>query len=260
MLTLSIFALLGLAVNTLVRLDPASSTILVYADHTVCALFFLDFLVSLYRAPNRGSYFLHWGWLDLLSSVPMVDALRWGRAARIMRILRVLRGIRSTKILTQFILQRRAEGACLVATLVSLLLVVMSSIAVLQFETSPEANIKSPEDALWWSVVTITTVGYGDRYPISPEGRLIASLLMIAGVGLFGTLSGFIAAWFLRPAQGAQESELQSLLSELRSLRAALESRPPRAVTEEERVQHTPVQVPTADNMGDVPEGGLAKV
>jgi voltage-gated potassium channel len=111
-----------------------------------------------------------------------------------MRILRVLRGIRSTKVLTQFILQRRAEGAFLAATLLSLLLIMISSIAVLQFETSPEANIKSPEDALWWSIVTITTVGYGDRYPISPEGRLIASFLMIAGVGLFGTLSGFIAA------------------------------------------------------------------
>jgi voltage-gated potassium channel len=58
MLVLSLFALLGLAANTLMQLDPASSTILEYADHTVCGLFFLDFLISLYRAPNRGSYVL----------------------------------------------------------------------------------------------------------------------------------------------------------------------------------------------------------
>jgi voltage-gated potassium channel len=90
--------------------------------------------------------------------------------------------------------------------------------------------------------VTITTVGYGDPYPISPEGRLIASFLMIAGVGLFGTLSGFIAAWFLRPEQEAQESEIQTLLSELRSLRAVVESRPPRAAPEEEMMWQAATQ------------------
>ena len=227
MLVLSVFALVSLLVNTVGNLDPASSKILEYADHAVCGLFFLDFWISLYRAPNRSSYLLRWGWLDLLSSVPMVDALRWGRAARIMRILRVLRGIRSTKVLTHFILRRRAEGAFLAASLVSILLVVISSIGILQFETAAEANIKSPEDALWWSVVTITTVGYGDRFPISSEGRIIASFLMIAGVGLFGTISGFIAAWFLRPEREAQESETQTVLAELRSLRAAIESRFP---------------------------------
>jgi voltage-gated potassium channel len=90
--------------------------------------------------------------------------------------------------------------------------------------------------------VTITTVGYGDRYPIPPEGRLIASFLMIAGVGLFGTLSGFLAAWFLRPEQEAQESEIQTLLSELRSLRAVVESRPPRAAPEEEMMWQAATQ------------------
>lgn len=219
MLALSVFALVILGAHTVVRLDPATSSILRYADNAICVLFLADFVVSLYRAPNPAGYFFKWGWLDLLSSIPMIDALRVGRAARVLRILRVLRGVRSTKILTEFVLRRRAQGAFLAAVLVSLLLVVISSIAVLQFETSAEANIKTAEDAVWWSIVTITTVGYGDRFPISTEGRLLASLLMVAGVGLFGTLSGFIAAWFLRPDRETKEVELETILAELRSLR-----------------------------------------
>jgi voltage-gated potassium channel len=224
MLLLSFFALVTLAVNTIFRLDPAISEILQYADYGICFFFFADFIISLYQAERKIKYLLQWGWLDLLSSVPMIDSLRWGRAARIMRILRVLRGVRSAKILADFILLRRTESAFLAAALVSILLVVISSIAIIQFESAPEANIKTSEDAIWWAVVTITTVGYGDRYPISSEGRFIAALLMSAGVGLFGTFSGFVASWFLRPERQAQESEIHTLIEEVRRLREMLES------------------------------------
>lgn len=77
-------------------------------------------------------------------------------------------------------------------------MVLFSSIAILQVEDSPNSNIKSAEDAIWWSYVTITTVGYGDKYPVTTEGRLIAAVLMTAGVGLFGTFTGFLASWFVQ--------------------------------------------------------------
>jgi voltage-gated potassium channel len=155
----------------------------------------------------------------------MVDALRIGRAARVMQILRVLRGVRSTKLVAGFLLDRRAEGTFLAATLVSLPLVVFTIVAILQFEHVDGANITSAQDAVWWSVVTITTVGYGDRYPITGEGRAIAALLMIAGVGLFGTFSGFVASWFLAPAKKEHESELHELRKEIINLRQPLETR-----------------------------------
>lgn len=225
-LVLSVLALVALGVDALVKLDPGTHVILEYADTLICALFFVDFLVSLGRAEDRKRYFFTWGWLDLLSSIPIVDALRVGRAARIVRILRILRGIRSTRILTGFVLERRAEGTFLAAILVSGILVVVSSIAVLHLENTPDANIKSPEDAVWWSVVTITTVGYGDRYPVTTEGRLLAALLMTAGVGLFGVVSGGIAAWFLQPGEKRTEVELSELHREIQEMRRLLESRP----------------------------------
>jgi voltage-gated potassium channel len=65
----------------------------------------------------------------------------------------------------------------------------------LQFENSPESNIRTAEDALWWSYTTITTVGYGDRYPVTSEGRIIGVMLMTVGVGIFGTYTAIISSW-----------------------------------------------------------------
>lgn len=80
------------------------------------------------------------------------------------------------------------------------------SLAVLSAElSSPDANITNASDALWWTYVTITTVGYGDRYPVTNAGRLVGVLVMTAGVGLFGTLSGFLANTFLSPPKKKEE-------------------------------------------------------
>lgn len=224
MLLLSVYAVGALAVGTFVHLSPPIRAVLAYADTAICFFFFIDFVITLARAPRRGRYLITWGWLDLLSSLPALDALRWGRAARALRILRVLRGIRATKVVSEFILYRRAQSAFLAALLVSVLLVVFSAAAVLTFETSPQANIRTAEDAVWWATATVTTVGYGDKYPLSSEGRLIAAVLMTAGVGLFGTFSGFVAAWFLEsPARHSTELEaIRELRDEVRELRAEL--------------------------------------
>ncbi len=223
MLVLCLYTLAVLATQVAIDLKPETRTILDYTDYAVCGLFFSDFIVSLVRAPNRWQYFISWGWLDLLSSIPTLDIARWGRIGRVLRILRVLRGLRATKLLTTLVLRRRAENTCLAASLVALLLIVFCSVAVLHFETSPESNIKTGEDAIWWSFATITTVGYGDRFPVTSEGRLIAGILMCSGVGLFGTLSGLLAAWFLAPEESNPESDMDSLRNEIAALRALLE-------------------------------------
>jgi voltage-gated potassium channel len=217
MLVLCVYALGALAAQTAVRLTPETQDVLEYADLAVCGLFFVDFLHSLVSAPNRWQYLKTWGWLDLISSLPAVAATRWGRAARILRILRVLRGLRATKVFATLILRRRSESAFLAASLTALLLVVFGSIAVLIFETHPESNIKTAEDAIWWAFSSIMTTGYGDHFPVTSEGRFVAAILMCAGIGLFGTFSGFLAAWFI----GSKESDGDPrLAAEIAALRA----------------------------------------
>lgn len=221
-LALSLYALAALSIEV-ISPSPEVRKILQASDLAVCVIFLMDFVYQMAKAPDKWAYFRRWGWLDLLSSIPMVDEFRVGRLARVLRIIRVLRGLRSTKILASFILERRSESAFLAAALVSLLLIVFASIAVLQFEGNQSGgNIKTAEDALWWSITTITTVGYGDRFPVSTEGRMIAGMLMLAGVGMFGVLSGFVASWFLKPAEQQQDREAQQLHGQIEDLKQRL--------------------------------------
>jgi voltage-gated potassium channel len=224
MLTLCVWALAVLAADTFVPLDDATRTILAYADTAVCVLFLFDFANSFARAPRKMHYMMTWGWIDLLSSIPMVNQLRIGRAARLMRLLRVLRGVKSARSIAHYLVSRRAESAVLASVLLCLVILVSCSIAILQFEMpATNGNIKSADDALWWAMSTMTTVGYGDRYPVTSEGRVVAVFLMAAGVGAFGTLSGLVASWFLSPAAEETDSDLAEVNGRLKDIQERLE-------------------------------------
>lgn len=223
MLALCVLALAGLVVQNAFQQDPEIEAVLDVADFVICLAFGVDFLVSLWNAERRWRYFVTWGWLDLLSSIPMLDLARWGRIARIARITRVLRSIRAARVLSAVILQKRRQSTLLVACLLALVLIIASSTAILYFENDANANIKSAENALWWAFATITTVGYGEFYPVTTEGRVIAAILMTAGVGLFGAFSAALAAWFLVPEDEATDAEIAALTEEVRRLREVVE-------------------------------------
>jgi voltage-gated potassium channel len=226
MLGLCVFALAALALEAVAPLDAQARRVLDIGDFAICIIFLVDFTHSLATAKNRLRYLVTWGWVDLLSSIPVLAAARWGRLARVLRILRLLRGVRATKILASFVLNRRAESMFLAAALVTLLLVVCSSIGVLEVERGVEgASVWSAEDALWWSVGTITTVGSGEKFPVTTEGRAIAVLLTTTGVALFGIFSGFVASWFLAPREREEVEDLEEIKKELVALRKALEGR-----------------------------------
>ena len=222
-LVFSALAIGILGLETLAGLGAPALELLFYADTALCALFFADFVHSVAVAPDRRKYLLTWGWLDLLSSIPVIGALRLGRIGRVMRVLRLLRGVKVTRVLGTFFLSRRAESVLLASALLAVLLLLASSVGVLQVERGPEANIRTAGDAVWWSFATITTVAYGDRFPVTNGGKLIGAFLMTAGVGLFGALVGLMASWFLAPASRREASETETLRSEVAGLRAAVE-------------------------------------
>jgi voltage-gated potassium channel len=113
-------------------------------------------------------------------------------------------GVRN--LVHQFI-THRAQNALLTVVFLVICVLEFGSLAVLIAESSsPDANITNAADAIWWAYVTITTVGYGDKYPVTNWGRIVGIFVMTAGVGLFGTLSGFLANSFLSPKKNADES------------------------------------------------------
>ncbi|MEA2489411.1 MAG: voltage-gated potassium channel [Acidobacteriota bacterium] len=228
MLILCVFALAMTVLETAFALDPEVGRILEYADTFVCVVFLFDFVLSFARVPRKGRYLMTWGWLDLLSSVPQLDFARWGRIARVARLFRVLRALRASRLLTKMLMRKRRQSVALAAAILALFLVVGSSAAILRFEDLPQSNIKTADDAIWWAFATITTIGYGDRFPASTEGRFIAALLMTAGVGLFGAFSAALAAWFLAPEDEATDAEIAELRAEIVALRNAIEERLPR--------------------------------
>jgi voltage-gated potassium channel len=204
-LVLSVYVLGALLIDTFFKLPPETSKLLNYIDNVVCGFFFIEFCIRFRQADNK-LQFMKWGWLDLISSIPMLDFFRAGRAIRLFRLLRVIKAFRSTKNLVNHIFANKVQGAFASISTIAILLVIFSALAILQVETDPNSNIKTAEDAIWWSYVTVTTVGYGDKFPVTTEGRIIASVLMTAGVGLFGTFTAFVSSWFLAEKK-EEESE-----------------------------------------------------
>jgi voltage-gated potassium channel len=213
LLVLSVVALGIIAAEALLPVPREVSRILAGVDLIACGVFFLDFVLR-FRGAESKLRFLRWGWIDLLASIPNVDVLRLGRAVRVLRVLRLLRGVRSLRHLVGIMYRHKGRGGVATVVLIMFLLVVFTSVGILLCETAPDSNIRTAGDAVWWSVTTVTTVGYGDRFPVTAAGRTLAIFLMICGVGLFGTLSGVIASLFL-----GQPAPDPALMNEMRALR-----------------------------------------
>ncbi|MFV8346234.1 potassium channel family protein [Flavobacterium sp. ZB4P13] len=205
-LILSIYVLGALIVDSVYILPTETSLLLNYIDYSICIFFFVEFCIRFSKAENKLK-FMRWGWIDLISCIPMIEALRLGRLLRLIRLLRIIRAFKTTKNVVDHIFVNKAQGAFTSVSVIAILLVIFSAIGILQVENDPNSNIKTAEDAIWWAYVTITTVGYGDKFPVTTEGRIIATILMTAGVGLFGTFTAFVASWFVIDNKQNIESE-----------------------------------------------------
>jgi len=194
---LSIYLLGALLIDAFFQLPEEIKSLLQIFDFLICAVFFLDFCIQFYQAENKLK-FMKWGWVGLIASIPMVDFLKLGRLVRVIRILRIIKAFKSVKTFMDSFFLNKAKGTMNSVMIIAFMMIIFSSIIILQVEKAPESNISTAGDALWWAFVTITTVGYGDLYPVTLEGRLVAVVLMTTGVGLFGTFTAFVASWFVK--------------------------------------------------------------
>jgi voltage-gated potassium channel len=209
---------LVIMVSLLLPFDEQTIILLRWYDNAICVIFLVDFALEMRRAPSKRGYFIHHrGWLDLLGSIPSFGffeataLLRLARLSRLARVMRLLRQHDSNDMVKD-VLRNRAQYAVLITVLAAFLVIVSGSIVVLEAESrTPGANITTGGDALWWAIVTITTVGYGDKYPITAVGRSAAVFVMVTGIGIIGSLASIMASFLVAPPPSvAEETEPES--------------------------------------------------
>jgi voltage-gated potassium channel len=196
---LAVISLFNLAVSIL-PFSEIQKEIAKIVDVPLTLIFLLDFTSRLLRSEPKRVYFIDQrGWLDLLGSLP--SFFRLFRIFRLIRVTRLLGEYGPRNIVRSFV-KNRADNALIVVLFMVLLVLEFGSMLVAFFEQQdPNANIKTGGDAVWWAFVSITTVGYGDQYPVTQGGRAMAFFVLATGVGLFGVLSGYLANFFLAPAK-----------------------------------------------------------
>ncbi len=250
-LILTIFSLFLMVVQMVLKSGTPTFDLVNTYNNIVCVFFLFDFAMRLIAAPRMRDYFIgQRGYFDLLGSIPSFGFSQYTALLRLFRLSRLFRLRRfmnpeNRKLLKDEILNNRGSYAALLTVIMAGIVISTASVFVLFFESkSPDANITTGGDALWWAIVTITTVGYGDHFPITPGGRLTAVLVMFTGVGIIGALASILASMLIPPAKPAEkpeepqpvenppvvsspavEQELAAVKTELAALRQLLEKR-----------------------------------
>jgi voltage-gated potassium channel len=210
-LVLSVLVLGLLLIETLFTVPGETVQLFHLIDTLVCFIFLGDFFYHLTVTKDRLGY-LKWGWIDFISSIPMVGPFRIGRLVRVARIIRIIRVARAGGNIINALTRNRTRNTLISVIGGTIVLVMITSLAIINFEELPA------DDALWWSVYALLTGELGDHSPNSIEGKIIAVLLMTAGVALFGTFTASIASFFFEPDNEEDEARDVEILSEIKKL------------------------------------------
>lgn len=238
-LFISLVTLLSLVTSTLFyweRLPDDVREVLYFVNYVDALVLLSDFVIRVIRTPRRMRYLLSWGLFDFIGSLPGPPFLRFFRVPSLVATWYHMRHRTSRELVVEA-RSRLAESTLLSGILVVFLVATVGAMAIVYVESPVEgSNIKTGSDALWYALVTIATVGYGDRYPVTQNGRLIGAAMIVVGVGIFSVITGFISTRFLAKRRSSGPSEIDLLrqditrqLEEQRRLaaadRAALEER-----------------------------------
>ena len=216
---LAVLFLLGYAIQVLApHLSQGWSRALNVSIWAIWICFAVDFVARVYLARRRTRYVLRHIVDLVIIGLPML------------RPLRILRLVMLLRMINRKFADTLRGRVVLYGAFTALLLILCASLGELQAERGHHgANIGSFGDSLWWSIVTICTVGYGDTYPVTTEGRFIAAALMISGVGLFGVVTASFAAWLVdqlrveeSESQAATQRDLEALQAQLDRIEAHL--------------------------------------
>ncbi|GAA2141727.1 potassium channel family protein [Arthrobacter humicola] len=209
--------LVAYSVQVIANLNDTQSASLDVVIGITWIAFVADYIMMLLLARSR----LRWFFTNIhelaILALPMLRPLRLLRLVTLIRVLHRTAGNALRGRIVTYVLSA------------AVLLTYCGALAVLDAEeNAPGANIVMFWDALWWALTTITTVGYGDHYPITATGRVVAGALMISGIGVLGVVTASVASWLVEhvsaEAAAAIETQEEPLRAEIRSLTAQIEN------------------------------------
>ncbi len=206
---LSIWAIINTILVNLAFVNFETKAVISEINIFLTAFFLFDFLYRFFTVSSKKHYFLmNWGWADLLASLPFYG-LRVFRIFRTAHFYNIEKTYGTKKIIAEF-RGNRAQFAVYIVVLAVILILEIGASLVLIFEAaSPKGNIRSASDALWWGYVTLTTVGYGDFYPVTLGGRLVGAAVMATGISIIAVFTGFLAQSFLSPKRKKKKIAFQ---------------------------------------------------
>ncbi|HEU5122276.1 MAG TPA: ion transporter [Candidatus Saccharimonadales bacterium] len=197
-LTLLAMASVALLIYEL-SLETVNARWLYELDFFIACIFLADFLVGFYFSESKKKY-MKQNWYLLIASIPIPATLFQSlQALRILRLLRVIRLMARIKRLATLasIVSPKGSRVIYIASL-PLFTVFSGAVAFYSVEGDVNPNVENFFDAVWWAAVTVTTVGYGDIYPSTWEGRIVGIVLMFFGIAIVGTVAGMAGSYFLR--------------------------------------------------------------
>ena len=214
----------GVAVLYYLIPDPEIKQVLIILDTIYAIIFLIDFVLRYRAVDDRKRYMLSWGWFALVTSIPGLPALRIMRSLLVLRNLREIRRVTPAEIEAQA-RERIGESVLYITIVIGLIVITIGSILIVWVESdTPGAEIKSGYDAMWWSLVTVSTVGYGDEYPVTVAGRIIGVFMILVGVALFTTLTSYLASNYTdRGAKKQRDQQLELAQKNAQQMEALLE-------------------------------------
>ncbi len=232
LLLVSLLSLLIVALEFLNLVPAYLQSTFVFMDFVFSFIFLTEFLMRLKFSRNKLKY-LRWGWIDLLSAIPLYQ-FKVLRVLRIIVFLRVLKSIIQLHRIRNIFHQENSlksivSNSFLAFILLTVLMLMISTVSILYFEhraepLSPTHHIKTLQNALWWSFVTITTVGYGDFYPTTIGGKITAIILMVFGIGLFSSLTVYFSSFLINRFQKeVSQKEIKRLSKEIKEIKQMLQ-------------------------------------
>lgn len=216
LLILSIYVVIELYVGTILTYPEDLKEILTWIDFGICMLFLYDFFNGFFRTEHKWKYFKA-NWIDLVSSIPTIEALRMGRIVRVIRILRVLR---SAKYIFNAFSRKNSFNTFRNLMLISGMIILFFTLSFYHLEKNANPHITSMSDSLWWTTVTTITVGFlQDIPPVTVEGKFLSVALILLGMIMFSTLTGTITDYFI------EDEDIQANIEELKEKVESLENK-----------------------------------